>query len=88
MDAMSQADYDRGFADGLKFCARCIRNAALLVEGTTYSDFTGKPDEYGVTGKTFRAIAKSGQPHFAAQLRAVADEIERAITEAPHGSAI
>lgn len=74
--------YDDGFADGLRWglrwCANTLRRAAECVEFPTYSEFERKSGDVGPYGQTYRAIARSGQPHFAAQLRSVADEIEHA----------
>lgn len=69
--------YDDGFVAGLRWCARVLRRAAECVEFPTYSEFERKSGDGG-NGQTYRAIARSGQPHFAAQLRSVADEIEHA----------
>lgn len=69
-----EAERNRGFFEGLRLCITCLRNAAQIVETTTYTDFTSRDDP----DKMFKGIARSGQIHFAAQLRAVADEIEAA----------
>ena len=77
---MPQSDYDRGFNEGLTWVAATLRLAATKVEFAERGNFTS------ANGGAVNAIARSGQPHFAAQLRAVAYEIERALREAPHGT--
>lgn len=72
---------ERGFIEGITFVATCIRRAAERVEAPVLGEFVRQSDP----DKMFKAIAKSGQVHFAAQLRAVADEIE-ASTKPPGGT--
>lgn len=90
--AVTQSEYDRGFNDGLSFVISCLRRAAAMVETPTYADFERKNvgGNGGDAARVYRGVAKSGAPHFAAQLRSVATEIEAAIaaTKAPpdHGS--
>lgn len=69
-----EAERNQGFFEGLRFTATCLREAAQIVETTIHADFTRRDDP----DKMFKGIARSGQVHFAAQLRAVADEIEAA----------
>lgn len=78
---MSQADYDRGFNEGLQWVAQQLRRAAALVETPIYADFERKSGN-GSEGRVYRGVAKTGHPHFAQQLRSVAAEIESA-TKAP-----
>jgi hypothetical protein len=67
-------EYDRGFQAGLIWCARALRLAARQVEEPRLGQFkTGDSD------RIIMAISRSGQPHFAASLRAVATELERAM---------
>lgn len=84
---MAASDYDKGFNDGLKFVISCLRRAAALVETPTYADYERKSGvgNGDAAGRLFRGVAKSGSLHFATQLRAVATEIENAIsaTKAP-----
>ena len=68
-------DYDRGFADGLKWVASTLRHSAGLVEQPTYDTFKRG------NGDPVRAISCVGQIHFANQLRQVAQTIEDAITQ-------
>lgn len=42
---MTQADYDRGFADAIKFTVRCIRNSADSVEAKQ-AHFAAKLRDY------------------------------------------
>lgn len=69
--------YNRGFDDGLKWAAYCLRLAADQVEKPTIKTFERQSD-----GATFEVITKSGQVYFANQLRSVANEIETAIQKA------
>jgi hypothetical protein len=68
-----EAEYERGFADGLRWVANILRQSALEVEGHTYGEFKS------ANGGTVRAIARTGQIHFANQLRNVAQTIEAAL---------
>lgn len=68
-----EAEYDRGFSDGLKWVANILRHAAAEVERPTHADFQSS------NGGTIRAIARTGQAHFANQLRTVAQTIEAAV---------
>lgn len=84
---MGQADYDRGFNEGLQWVADCLRRAAAMVETPIYADYERKSgDGNGAAARRiYRGVAKTGQPNFATQLRSVATEIESAIaaTKAP-----
>lgn len=64
--------YNRGFDDGLRWVANCLRLAADKVERPTIASFQRQSDS-----TTFEAIAKTGQVHFANQLRSVANEIDQ-----------
>jgi hypothetical protein len=76
---MLAAEYDRGFNDGLKFVISCLRRAADTVEKPTYSDFERKSGNGSPGGSIYRGVYRSGQLHFASQLRSVATEIESAL---------
>jgi hypothetical protein len=65
-------EYDRGFGDGLKFVATCLRRSATIIGTPTYSDFTRND------GYTHTAISNSGDIHFAKNLRIVAQMLEDA----------
>lgn len=69
--------WNEGFNAGLQWTANCLRLAADAVEKPVMATFERKGN-----GATFEAIAKTGQTHFANQLRSVADEIELAIEKA------
>jgi hypothetical protein len=71
---MTDPDYDQGFRDGVKFVTKHIRLAADQVEKTTRQTFEAK-------GKTYHAIARLGQPIYAAKLRELAAELERIVTQ-------
>jgi hypothetical protein len=81
-----QNDYDRGFGDALKFVAQCLRSAASAVETPTYADFERKSGVGNAGGAIFRGVARTGQLHFATQLRAVAAELETLTKGTPDGS--
>lgn len=63
--------YDQGFADGLLFVAQLLRRSASIVEAPIRGD-------YGSNGKTFNAIARSGNVSLAAKYREVAALLETA----------
>jgi hypothetical protein len=65
-------DYERGFADGLKWVATQLRRSAALVEAPVRGDYKR------ADGPSISAIARTGQPHLAAQYRAVAQLLEEA----------
>jgi hypothetical protein len=77
---MSEADYDKGFAEGLLFVASLLRRSASIVETPTYSDFNRSD------GGSFKAIAKVGSPHLAAKYREIARLLETATKESDHAS--
>jgi hypothetical protein len=71
---MSQDDYDRGFADALLWMSKLFRGCAEMVETPIYNDFENKE-----TGRSFRAIEHTGQPHYAAKLREIATLLEHSV---------
>lgn len=65
-------EYDRGFADGLRWVAMTLRRSALIVETPLHGDF-----ESG-DGRSYSAILRTGNPYLASQYRAVAQLLEDA----------
>ena len=72
---MNQGDYDKGFADGLLFVAKLLRNSAAIVEAPLRGDYKH------ADGRQFDAITRIGNPHLANKFREVAGLLETATKE-------
>jgi hypothetical protein len=73
-NAKAKADYERGFADALLWMSKLFRGCAEMVETPIYNDFESRE------GRKFRAIERTGQPHYAAKLRELATLLEHSVT--------
>lgn len=69
---------DPALVPGIRFVITQIRETASRVEKPIYETFQTE-------GRTVHAISHMGQPHFARKLRAVAEELERLISDANTG---
>ena len=73
---MSEADYNRGFADALLLVAKILRRSATIVEETTYA-------EYDHNGGTLRGIKRTGNVRLSSKYREIADILETATKAEP-----
>jgi hypothetical protein len=74
---MSEADYDRGFAEALLFVADILRRCAAMVEAPEYAN-------YDRNGGSIRGIKRTGSPQLAAKYREVATLLETATKDSTH----